>query len=53
VDPFPHLEAYNAHTVILNISTSQNYVPANRITFLDGYETPNPYNPAREMNFAK
>jgi hypothetical protein len=53
VDPFPHLEAYNAHTVILNISTSQNYVPANRIAFLDRYETPNPYNPAREMNFAK
>lgn len=53
VDPFPQLEEYNAHTVILNISTAQNYVPANRIMFLDGYETPNPYNPPREMNFAK
>ena len=52
VDPFPHLEKYNAHTVILNISTGQNYVPANRIMFLDRYETPNPYNPERIMNFA-
>jgi len=53
VDPFPQLEDYNAHTVILNISIGQNYVPANRIKFLDRYETPNPYNPHREMNFAK
>jgi hypothetical protein len=53
VDPFPQLEKYNAHTVILNISTAQNYVPANRILFLDGYQTPSPYNPEREMNFAK
>jgi hypothetical protein len=53
VDPFPQLEEYNAHTVLLNISTAQNYVPANRILFLDSYETPNPYNPEREMNFAK
>lgn len=53
VDPFPQLEKYNAHTVILNISTAQNYVPANRILFLDSYQTPNPYNPEREMNFAK
>ena len=52
VDPFPHLEKYNAHTVILNISAGQNYVPANRIMFLDRYETPNPYNPERIMNFA-
>ncbi len=53
VDPFPQLEGYNAHTVILNISTAQNYVPANRIRFLDGDQPPNPYNPPREMNFAK
>jgi hypothetical protein len=53
VDPFPQLEKYNAHTVILNISTKQNYVPADRLMFLDRYETPNPYNPEREMNFAK
>jgi hypothetical protein len=53
MDPFPHLKIYNAHTVILNISTKQNYVPANRIKFLDHYETPNPYNPERDMNFAK
>jgi len=53
VDPFPQLEKYNAHTVILNISNKQNHVPANRIMFLDHYETPNPYNPPREMNFAK
>jgi hypothetical protein len=53
VDPFPQLEGYNAHTVILNISTKQNYVPANRIEFLNHYEIPNPYNPPREMNFAK
>jgi len=52
VDPFPHLEKYNAHTVILNISIGQNYVPANRIMFLDGRAAPNPYNPVREMNFA-
>ena len=52
VDPFPHLEKYNAHTVILNISIGQNYVPANRIMFLDGCETLNPYNPERVMNFA-
>lgn len=53
VDPFPQLEKYNAHTVFLNISIGQNYVPADRIMFLDGYETPNPYNPERVMNFAK
>jgi hypothetical protein len=53
VDPFPQLEPYNAHTVILNISNGQNYVPANRIRFLDEYGVPNPYNPPREMNFAK
>jgi hypothetical protein len=53
VDPFPQLEKYNAHTVILNISRKQNHVPANRIRLLDRYETPNPYNPPREMNFAK
>lgn len=53
VDPFPQLEKYNAHTVILNISRGQNYVPANRIMFLDGDERPNPYNPPREMNFGK
>lgn len=53
VDPFPQLEQFNAHTVILNISNGQNYVPANRIQFLDGYEVPNPYNPPREMNYAK
>jgi len=52
VDPFPHLEKYNAHTVILNISIDQNYVPANRIMFLNGYATLNPYNPERMMNFA-
>jgi len=52
VNPFPQLSKYNAHTVILNISKRQNYVPANRIAFLDGYEKPNPYNPPREMNFA-
>lgn len=52
VDPFPHLEKYNAHTVILNISTAQNYVPANRIMFLDSPKRPNPYNPERIMNFA-
>ena len=52
VDPFPHLEKYNAHTVILNISIGQNYVPANRIMFLDSYETQNLYNPERVMNFA-
>ena len=52
VDPFPHLEKYNAHTVILNISIGQNYVPANRIMFLDGSAIPNPYNPERVMNFA-
>ncbi len=52
VDPFPHLEKYNAHTVILNISIGQNYVPVNRIMFLDRYEIPNPYNPERVMNFA-
>jgi hypothetical protein len=53
VDPFPQLEKYNAHTAFLNISSDQNYVPANRIVFLDSYETPNPYNPPREMNYAK
>ena len=53
VDPFPHLSNYNAHTVILNISIGQNYVPVNRVIFLDRYETPNPYNPERIMNFAK
>jgi hypothetical protein len=53
VDPFPQLEKYNAHTVLLNISNSQNYVPWNRILFFDRNETPNPYNPPREMNFAK
>jgi hypothetical protein len=52
VDPFPHLAKYRAHTVILNISKGQNYVPANRITFLERYETPNPYNPERVMRFA-
>ncbi len=52
VDPFPHLAKYNAHTVILNISIGQNYVPANRVVFLDGYQTPNPYNPEQVMNFA-
>jgi hypothetical protein len=52
-DPFPQLEKYNAHTVVLNISTEQNYVPANRIMFLNGDERPNPYNPPREMNFGK
>lgn len=50
VDPFPHLDKYNAHTVILNVSIGQNYVPANRIRFLNGYERPNPYNPERAMN---
>jgi hypothetical protein len=53
VDPFPQLGEYNAHTVFLNISTEQNFVPADRILFLDGDEPPNPYNPKREMNFAK
>ena len=53
VDPFPHLSKYNAHTVILNISKGQNYVPVNRVKLLDHYERPNPYNPPREMNFAK
>ena len=53
VDPFPQLEQFNAHTVFLNISTEQNFVPANRITFLDGNERPNPYNPEVVMNFAK
>jgi len=53
VDPFPHLSIYNAHTVILNISIGQNYVPVNRVMLLDRYETPNPYNPERIMNFAK
>jgi hypothetical protein len=53
VDPFPQLEKYNAHAVFLNISTEQNFVPANRIVFLNGDETPNPYNPKRVMNFAK
>jgi hypothetical protein len=53
VDPFPQLEGYNAHTLILNISTDQNYVPANRIVFLEDIcKPPNPYNPAREMNYA-
>ena len=40
VDPFPQLEKYNAHTVILNISEGQNYVPADRIMLLDSYERP-------------
>jgi hypothetical protein len=53
VDPFPQLENFNAHTVFLNISTGQNYVPADRIKLLGSYQTPNPYNPQREMNFAK
>lgn len=52
VDPFPHLAKYNAHTVILNISIGQNYVPVNRVKLLDRYETPNPYNPERMMKFA-
>jgi len=52
VDPFPHLAKYNAHTVFLNISTGQNYVPVNRIMLLGHYETPNPYNPERIMEFA-
>ena len=52
VDPFPQLERYNAHTVFLNISSGQNYVPANRIMFLKRPETPNPYNPERTMNSA-
>ena len=53
VDPFPHLHEYNAHTVILNISLDQNYVPVNRVALLDGYERPNPYNPERTMNYVK
>jgi len=53
VDPFPQLEKYNAHTVFLNISLGQNYVPVNRVELLNGYETPNPYNPERIMNFAR
>jgi hypothetical protein len=52
VDPFPQLETYNAHTVFLNISTEQNYVPVDRVRLLDRYESPNPYNPSRKMNFA-
>ena len=52
VDPFPHLAKYNAHTVFLNISVGQNYVPVNRVKLLDRYETPNPYNPERIMEFA-
>jgi hypothetical protein len=53
VNPFPQLGDYNAHTVLLNISTEQNFVPENRITFLDGNARPNPYNPKVVMNFAK
>lgn len=52
VDPFPQLAKYNAHTIFLNISSAQNYVPVNRVVLLDGYETPNPYNPERVMSFA-
>jgi hypothetical protein len=52
VDLFPQLEKYNAHTVFLNISSGQNYVPANRIMFLGRPDASNPYNPARIMNFA-
>ena len=52
VDPFPQLSKYNAHTVILNISIGQNYMPAKRIMFLNDDERPNPYNPSREMNYA-
>jgi hypothetical protein len=52
VDPFPQLEKYNAHTVFLNISIGQNYVPADRIMYLGRSEAPNPYNPERVMNFA-
>jgi hypothetical protein len=52
VDPFPHLAKYEAHTVFLNISTGQNYVPVNRVKLLDRYERPNPYNPERVMKFA-
>jgi hypothetical protein len=51
VDPFPHLEKYNAHTVFLNISIGQNYVPTNRVALLDGYRRPNPYNPERTMAY--
>ena len=53
VDPFPQLEKYNAHTVFLNISISQNYVPVDRVRLLNGYQTPNPYNPERTMNYVK
>lgn len=52
VDPFPQLEKFNAHTVLLNISIDQNYVPTNRVKLLNSYEIPNPYNPERKMNFA-
>ena len=52
VDPFPQLAKYKAHTVFLNISTGQNYVPVNRVRLLNHYERPNPYNPKREMRFA-
>jgi len=52
VDPFPHLEKYNAHTVFPNISIGQNCVPVNRVELLNGYETPNPYRPEGTMNFA-
>ena len=52
VDPFPQLAKYKAHTVFLNISIGQNYVPADRIMFLGRSEAPNPYNPERVMNFA-
>jgi hypothetical protein len=53
VDPFPQLEKFNAHTVFLSISTEQNYVPVNRVMLLDGFVKQNPYNPEKEMNFAK
>lgn len=53
VDPFPQLEKYNAHTVFLNISLGQNYVPVDRVRILDRYAPPNPYNPKRRMNFAR
>ena len=53
VNPFPQLSKYNAHTVIMNISKRQNYVPVNRVLLLERYERPNTYNPPREMNFAK